>query len=35
MGKNLIGFYVIIVSGEVVGGGKKFKMKFEMILLMF
>lgn len=30
-GKNLTGFYATIASGEVVGGGKKLKMKSEMI----
>ncbi|CNG14421.1 putative fimbrial chaperone [Yersinia enterocolitica] len=30
-GKNPTGFYATIASGEVVGGGKKLKMKSEMI----
>ncbi|HDL6961980.1 TPA: molecular chaperone [Yersinia enterocolitica] len=33
-GKNPTGFYATIASGEVVGGGKKLKMKSEMILPM-
>ncbi|CNK13560.1 fimbrial biogenesis chaperone [Yersinia enterocolitica] len=30
-GKNPTGFYATIASGEVIGGGKKLKMKSEMI----
>ncbi|MFL4558015.1 molecular chaperone [Yersinia kristensenii] len=33
-GKNPTGFYATIASGEVVGGGKKLKMKSEMIAPM-
>lgn len=33
-GKNPSGFYATIASGEVVGGGKKLKMKSEMIAPM-